>query len=104
MRLTPLRRTVQVCLLLLLFLVPWLNQQGITLVNGTLYSFAIGPLWITDPAIGLQTLFTTRALDLTLLLSLLLPVALALACGRCFAVGSARRTPFRSWQTRWRPG
>jgi len=84
MRLTPLRRTVQICLLLLLFVVPLLNQQDISLVNGTLYSFAIGPLWITDPAIGLQTLFTTRALDLTLLLSLLLPVALALACGRVF--------------------
>ena len=84
MKLTPLRRTVQVCLLLLLFLVPWLNQYGITFLSGTLYSFAIGPLWITDPAIGLQTLFTTRALDLTLLLSLLLPIVLALACGRVF--------------------
>lgn len=84
MKLTPIRRTVQVCLLLLLFVVPLLNQHGISLVSGTLYSFAIGPLWITDPAIGLQTLFTTRALDLTLLLSLLLPVLLALACGRVF--------------------
>lgn len=79
-----LRRGVQVCLLFLLFLVPWLNQHGISMVTGTLYSFAIGPLWITDPAIGLQTLFTTRALDMTLLLSLLLPVALALVCGRVF--------------------
>lgn len=84
MKLTSIRRIVQVCLLLLLFVVPLLNQHGITFLNGTLYSFAIGPLWITDPAIGLQTLFTTRALDLTLLLSLLLPVALALACGRVF--------------------
>jgi len=84
MRLTPLRRTVQICLLLLLFLTPWLNQQGIAFLNGTLYSFAIGPLWITDPAIGLQTLFTTRGLDITLLLSLLLPVVFALVCGRVF--------------------
>ncbi len=84
MKLKPIRRSVQVCLLFLLFLVPWLNQQGITLLTGTLYSFAIGPLWITDPAIGLQTLFTTRALDRILLLSVLLPVALALVCGRVF--------------------
>ena len=84
MRLTPLRRTVQICLLLLLFVVPLLNQWGISLVSGTLYSFAIGPLWITDPAIGLHTLFTTRGLDITLLLSLLLPVLLALVCGRGF--------------------
>jgi len=84
MRLTAIRRTVQVCLLLLLFVVPLLNQQGISLVSGTLYSFAIGPLWITDPAIGLQTLFTTRTLDLVLLLSVLLPVVLALVCGRVF--------------------
>ncbi|MFA6498497.1 MAG: 4Fe-4S binding protein [Desulfurivibrionaceae bacterium] len=84
MKLTPIRRTVQVCLLVLLFLVPWLNQQGIAFLNGTLYSFAIGPLWITDPAIGLQTLFTTRSLDTVLLLSMLLPVVLALVCGRVF--------------------
>lgn len=84
MRLTPARRSVQVCLLFLLIAVPLLNQWGLSLVSGTLYSFAIGPLWITDPAIGLQTLFTTRSVDLTLLLSLLLPGALALVCGRVF--------------------
>ncbi len=84
MKLTPVRRTVQICLLLLLFVVPLLNQQGITLLSGTLYSFAIGPLWITDPAIGLQTIFTTRTLDRVLLVSVLLPVALALAYGRVF--------------------
>lgn len=84
MKLAPIRRTVQVCLLLLLFVVPLLNQHGISLLSGTLYSFAIGPLWITDPAIGLQTIFTTRTLDRILLLSVLLPVLLALACGRVF--------------------
>lgn len=84
MRLHPLRRTVQAGMLALLIAIPLLNRGGIGLISGSLYSLAIGPLWITDPAIGLQVILGTRALDLTLLASLLLPIVLALVCGRVF--------------------
>lgn len=84
MRLRPLRRTVQFGMLALLLAIPLLNQRGIGLISGSLYSLAIGPLWITDPAIGLQAILTTRAMDLALLASLLLPILLALGLGRVF--------------------
>lgn len=84
MTIRPLRRTVQVAVVALLIAIPILNRGGISLISGSLYSLAIGPLWITDPAIGLQAFLTTRAMDLTLLASLSLPILLALACGRVF--------------------
>lgn len=84
MRFHPLRRTVQIGMVAFLVAVPLLNHKGISLVSGSLYSLAIGPLWITDPAIGLQSILTTWAVDLTLLTSVLLPIMLALVGGRVF--------------------
>jgi ferredoxin-type protein NapH len=78
------RKTVQLSSIGLLFLVPFLNRKGITVITGTLYSLAVGPVWLTDPVIGVQTVLTTRRFDSTLLLSLLLPVALAFVLGRVF--------------------
>jgi ferredoxin-type protein NapH len=78
------RRTIQLLTLALLALVPVLNKKGITLVSGSLYSFAIGPVWITDPLIGIQTLLTALSLDLALLLSMTIPLILAFALGRVF--------------------
>src|SRR5574337_477498 len=60
--------------LVLLALIPFLNKKGITFVSGSLYSLAIGPVWITDPLIGVQTVLTATRLDLALLLSMVIPV------------------------------
>jgi len=79
-----LRKGTQVLTIVLVLLVPLLNKKGITVVMGSLYSFAIGPLWITDPLIGFQTVLTTMTADRTLLLSMVLPVVLALVLGRVF--------------------
>lgn len=84
MTIRPLRRAIQLGMVALLIAIPLLNLNGISLISGTLYSLAIGSLWITDPAIGLQTILTTRAVDLTLLISLLLPILLTLVFGRIF--------------------
>ena len=78
------RKTVQLSSIGLLFLVPFLNRKGITAITGSLYSLAVGPVWLTDPVIGVQTILTTMRLDATLLLSLLIPVGLALVLGRVF--------------------
>jgi ferredoxin-type protein NapH len=78
------RRTVQGLTLLLLVLIPVLNEQEITFVSGSLYSLALGPVWITDPLIGIQTILTARTADAALLLSLAIPVFLAFALGRVF--------------------
>lgn len=65
-------------------IIPLLNRKGVNFLSGSFYSLAIGPVWITDPLIGLQTLLTTMKADGALLLSLLIPVALALIFGRVF--------------------
>ncbi len=64
------RKTVQILTLALLVLVPVLNKKGITFLSGSLYSFAVGPVWITDPLIGMQTLLTAMTVDAALLLSM----------------------------------
>ena len=81
MKLKRIRKAVQLCVLAMLVLIPVLNKAGITVVSGTLYSLAIGPVWITDPLIGLQTYLTTRSPDVKLLLSVLLPLLATLALG-----------------------
>ena len=79
-----LRKGAQLLTIILIILVPILNKNGITVLMGSLYSFAVGPLWITDPLIGFQTILTTMTADVTLLLSMVLPVVLALSFGRVF--------------------
>lgn len=79
-----MRKSAQVLTIILVILIPILNKKGITILTGSLYSLAIGPIWITDPLIGFQTILTTMAADTTLLLSMVLPIVLALAFGRVF--------------------
>jgi ferredoxin-type protein NapH len=78
------RKIVQLSSLGLIFLIPLMNKTGITIVTGTLYSLAIGPVWITDPVIGLQVFLSTMKPDVKLFLSLLTPIAFALVLGRVF--------------------
>ena len=84
MNLQRARKIVQALTIVLIIVVPLLNKKGITIVSGTLYSLAIGPVWITDPLIGMQTILTTLTADSTLLLSMLIPIVLTLALGRVF--------------------
>jgi ferredoxin-type protein NapH len=84
MKIRLLRRTTQFATIALLIAIPLLNLRGINVLAGSLYSLAIGPVWITDPLSGLQVLLTTLTADTTLLLSIALPVAFALVFGRVF--------------------
>ncbi len=78
------RRIAQTVAIALLFAIPILNKEGITVLSGSLYSLAIGPVWITDPLSGVQTIITTLGADSALLLSLLLPLVFSLLFGRVF--------------------
>lgn len=84
MKLRTARRIVQASTLGLLFLIPVLNRKGITFITGSLYSLAIGPVWITDPLSGLQVMLASFRLDTVLLLSMAIPVVIALLFGRVF--------------------
>lgn len=79
-----MRRAVQTGVLLLLLLIPFLNRKGILLVSGSLYSLSIGPIWITDPMTGLQPILTRLVIDAALLISMLIPIIIALCLGRVF--------------------
>lgn len=79
-----LRRITQVSTILLIIAIPILNTKGITVITGTLYSLAIDGVWITDPLSVLQVITSSFSADIILLLSMLIPVALALALGRVF--------------------
>ena len=84
MKIRFLRRTTQFATIALLIAIPLLNLRGINVLAGSLYSLAIGPVWITDPLSGLQVFMTTLTADTTLLLSMSLPVAFALVFSRVF--------------------
>jgi ferredoxin-type protein NapH len=84
MKRTKARKIVQLSSVGMIVLIPLLNKHGISVVTGTLYSLAVGPVWITDPVIAVQTVLTTFAVDRTLLLSVVIPVVLALVLGRVF--------------------
>jgi ferredoxin-type protein NapH len=84
MRITPLRRSVQMLSLIAMVAVPLANRRGISVVNGSFYSLTIGPVTMTDPLIALQPLLATLRFDLALLITALIPAAIALLFGRVF--------------------
>ena len=84
MKISPIRRTVQILSLAAMVAVPLLNSRGVSAVSGSFYSVEIGPLLLTDPLIALQPLLATMTIDTTLLDSALIPVGLALVFGRVF--------------------
>jgi len=83
-RLRILRRATQIATLIFIILIPVLNKKGITLLMGTFYSFAIGPVWITDPLSGFQVIISSLIVDKTLLLSMAIPIVSAMFFGRVF--------------------
>lgn len=84
MKLNSIRKWVQISALMLLVAIPVMNKAEIIVLTGTFYSLAIGPVWITDPLIGIQTILTTLTADRTLLLSMVIPIVLTLGLGRVF--------------------
>lgn len=84
MKRRPSRKSIQVLSLIAVVLVPFLNKNGVTFITGSLYSFSIVPVWITDPLTGLQAILLSLTIDWVLLLSMIVPLLVALAFGRVF--------------------
>jgi len=78
------RRAVQTATLAAIVAVPLMAKGGVTAILGSMYSFSVGPVWITDPLGGLQAAIGAMGLDMKLLVSIMIPIALALALGRVF--------------------
>jgi ferredoxin-type protein NapH len=84
MKITPIRRTVQLLSLAAMVVVPVLNSHGFGAVSGSFYSVSLGPLMLTDPLIAIQSLLATMRFDTVLLASALIPAGIALVLGRVF--------------------
>ncbi|MFN3478878.1 MAG: 4Fe-4S binding protein [Thermodesulfovibrionales bacterium] len=84
MKIKIFRRITQVLTILLIVAIPILNRKGITILMGSLYSLAIDGVWITDPLSGFQVILFTLSAESKLLLSMLIPIAIAFIFGRVF--------------------
>jgi len=91
------RRAVQILTLGMIVLIPILNRAEITFLSGTFYSLAIGPVWITDPIIGFQTMLTSLRIDKALLLSMVIPLAAAAVLGRVFCSWMCPQNTLSEW-------
>lgn len=97
MKLRASRRNVQIASLALFVAIPLLNLAGVTVVSGTLYSLAAGPVWITDPLIGFQTILISLRFDAALLLSMAIPLAITLVAGRVFCSWVCPQNTLSEW-------
>lgn len=84
MKIKIFRRITQILTILLIVAIPILNRKGVTILMGSLYSLAIDGVWITDPLSGFQVILSTLSAESTLLLSMLIPIAIAFIFGRVF--------------------
>jgi ferredoxin-type protein NapH len=84
MKIKVFRRITQILTILLIVTIPILNRKGITILMGSLYSLAIDGVWITDPLSGFQVILSTLSADSVLLISMTIPILLALIFGRVF--------------------
>ena len=97
MKLRAIRRIIQLASLAVFVVIPFMNIAGISFVSGTLYSLAVGPVWITDPLIGLQTILTSLRLDARLLISMAIPIAITLVAGRVFCSWICPQNTLSEW-------
>lgn len=76
------RRTFQILVFCLMFVVPVLNLHEIYFVTGTFYAINFGGLGIADPSVILQAIFAAGEFTLPLLASVVFPVFVAFLLGR----------------------
>ncbi len=107
-----IRRLTQWAVVVFIFVVPFLNRQGIHAIIGTFYSIRIGHLDLMDPALMFQTILLTQNIYFPAILAGSIPIILALVFGRVFCswmcpynllseyVGALRKRVFPKKQTR----
>lgn len=97
--LNKIRKFVQAFSLLFLFAVPVLILNEIWFIIGNLYSITVGGLDIVDPASALQTILLSKEVTLTVLFGLVIPIMLALVCGKVFCSWMCPYNTLTEWLT-----
>ncbi len=88
--------------LVLVAATPFLNRNGIGVIQGWFQSLSIGHLWFVSPLEGLESLLVTRTLYVPTLVAMLVPVVLALCLGRVFCSWICPISFFAEWLERIR--
>jgi len=76
------RRVVQLIVLIGIFVVPVLNILEIYFIKGTFYSIDVGDVAMADPLAVFQSIITSETVNTTMLISVIIPILLALFFGR----------------------
>lgn len=76
------RRIIQTIVLIGIFVVPLLNILEIYFIKGTFFSIDIGDVAMADPLAVFQSVITSKTINTLMLISVIIPVLLALLFGR----------------------
>lgn len=82
MKISFYRRVVQLIVLIGIFVVPVLNILEIYFIKGTFYSIDVGDVAMADPLAVFQSIITSETVNTTMLISVIIPILLALFFGR----------------------
>ncbi len=82
MKISFYRRIVQIVVLIGIFVVPLLNILEIYFIKGTFYSIDFGDVAMADPLAVFQSVITAETINTVMLISVIIPVLLALLFGR----------------------
>jgi len=76
------RKTIQFIIFVGMFVVPILNILEVYFIKGTFYSIDIGDIAIADPLAIFQAIISSRYINTTMFISVILPILLMLLLGR----------------------
>lgn len=82
MKISFYRRVIQIVVLIGIFVVPMLNILEIYFIKGTFYSIDFGDIAMADPLAVLQSIITSKSINTIMVISVIVPVFLALLFGR----------------------
>ncbi|MCB4203918.1 4Fe-4S binding protein [Deferribacterales bacterium Es71-Z0220] len=82
MKIKSIRRSIQIFVFLLMFIVPVLNIFEIYFIKGTFYSIDVGSIAMADPLAVFQAIVASKSFTLTMLASIIIPIMLLLIFGR----------------------
>jgi ferredoxin-type protein NapH len=82
MKIKPFRRSIQIAVFLIMFIVPVLNILEIYFIKGTFYSIDVGSAAMADPLAIFQAILSSKIINITMLASVTIPIFLMIFFGR----------------------